>query len=149
MSSRFVYRSVFAQYFKSFLEMKEKMGFGLVKFQTILMEFDRFFLATGATDIHITREQITAWGETRINDKSRTLYDKYSIMRQICRYLCHLGYECYIPRLPKQNWPPFIPYIFTHAEMEDIFAASNRLTLQNRNMASILIAVPASVKHSR
>jgi integrase len=146
MSKQFVLRSVFAPYFNSFIAMKENMGFGRTKFQNVLLEFDRFFLATGATDIHITSEQITAWRETRINDKNRTLYDKYSIMRQICRYLCHLGYECYIPRLPRQNWPPFIPYIFTHVQMESIFEASDRLTLPNKNMASVLIAIPAVIR---
>jgi integrase len=146
MSNRFVFQSVFAPYFNSFIEMKENMGFGRIKFQTVLLEFDRFFLATGATDIHITRDQITAWSETRINDKSRTLYDKYSIMRQICHYLSHLGYECYIPRLPRQNWPSFIPYIFTHAQMESIFEASDKLTLPNRCLTSILIAIPALIR---
>ncbi len=146
MSKQFIYKSIFAPYFSSFLEMKKTMGFGLIKFQWIFLEFDKFFLTTSGTDIHISREQITAWRETRINDKSRTLYDKYSILRQFCLYLCHLGHECYIPRLPKQNWPPFIPYIFTHTEMEGIFAVSNKLTLQNRNMNSILIAIPALLR---
>ena len=146
MSEQFIYKSIFAPYFSSFLEMKKTMGFGLIKFQWIFLEFDKFFLMTSTTDVHISREQITAWRETRINDKNRTLYDKYSILRQFCLYLCHLGHECYIPRLPKQNWPPFIPYIFTHTEMESIFKVSNRLTLQNRNMNSILIAMPALLR---
>lgn len=146
MSEQFIYKSIFAPYFNSFLEMKKTMGFGLVKFQWVFLEFDRFFVTTSATDLYIRREQITAWRETRINDKSRTLYDKYSILRQFCLYLCHLGHECYIPRLPKQNWPPFIPYIFTHAEMERIFTVSNGLTLQNRNMNSILIVMPALLR---
>lgn len=146
MSKRIVYRSVFAPYFNSFLEMKEHMGFGLTKFQDVFTEFDRFFLATGATELRITRDQITAWRETRINDKARTLYDKHSIMRQFCRYLCHLGYECYIHRLPRRNWPPFIPYVFSQEQMERIFAASDQLTLRYRCMTSVLIAVPALIR---
>lgn len=146
MSKRIIYRSVFAPYFNSFLEMKEQMGFGRTKFQNVFLEFDRFFLATGATELHITRDQITAWSETRINDKARTLYDKHSIMRQFCHYLCHIGYECCIHRLPRQNWPPFIPYVFSHEQMEHIFAASDRLTLPYRCMTSVLIAIPALLR---
>ena len=146
MSKRIVYRSIFAPYFNSFLQMKEQMGFGLPKFQDVFTELDRFFLATGATNIYITREQITAWSETRINDKARTLYDKHSIVRQFCRYLCHLGHECYIHRLPRQNWPPFIPYIFSHEEMACIFQASDKLTMPYRCMTSVLIAVPALIR---
>jgi integrase len=146
MSKRTTYRSVFAPYFNSFLKMKEQMGFGLPKFQDVFTELDRFFLATGATEPHITREQIIAWSETRINDKARTLYDKHSILRQFCRYLCHLGHECYIHRLPRQNWPPFMPYVFSHENMERFFQASDKLTLPYRCMTSVLIAVPALVR---
>lgn len=146
MSKRIIYRSVFAPYFNNFLEMKEQMGFGRVKFQNVFLEFDCFFLATGATELHITRDQIMAWSETRINDKARTLYDKHSIIRQFCHYLCHLGYECYIHRLPRQNWPQFIPYVFSHEQMEHIFAASNGLTLPYRCMTSVLITIPALIR---
>jgi len=126
--------------------MKRQMGFGCTKFQDVFNELDRFFQATGATELHITHDQITAWSETRINDKARTLYDKHSIMRQFCRYLCHLGHECHIHRLPRQNWPPFIPYVFSHEQMEQIFAASEKLTLPYRCMTSGLIAVPALLR---
>lgn len=146
MSKRMVFRSVFAPYFNSFLTMKEHMGLGLAKFRDVFTELDRFFLATGATDLHITHDQITAWSQTRINDKARTLYDKHSIIRQFCLYLCHLGYECHIHRLPKQNWPPFIPYVFSHEQMERIFKVSQALTLPNRSMSSVLIVIPALIR---
>lgn len=123
--------------------MKRTMGFGLTKFQWIFLEFDRFFIETGATELYITQEQIVAWSMTRINDKKRTLYDKYSVLRQFCFYLCHLGHECYIPRLPKQQWPEYIPYVFTHEQMETIFKVSDRLTTPSRNMSCILFAIPA------
>lgn len=146
MSKQIVYRSIFAPYFKSFLEMKEQMDIGVSKFRDVFAELDCFFLAIGATEPYITREQITAWSETRVNDKARTLYDKHSIVRQFCRYLCHLGYECYIHRLPRQNWPPFIPYVFSHEQMECILDASNKLTLPYRCMTSVLITVPALIR---
>ena len=146
MSKKIVYRSIFAPYFNSFLQMKEQMGFGLSKFQDVFKELDRFFLITSATEPHITREQITTWSEARINDKARTLYDKHSIIRQFCRYMCHLGYECYIHRLPRQNWPPFIPYVFSHEQMESIFRASDKLTLPYRSMTSVLITVPCLIR---
>ena len=92
MSDKFEYRSVFAPYFDSFLNMKDTMGYGLNKFRQILLELDRFFIETCATDIYISSEQIAAWRKTRVNDKARTLYDKYSVLSQFCRYMCHLGH---------------------------------------------------------
>ena len=146
MSEQVVYRSVFAPYFDSFLKMKNTMGYGLDKFRWILLEFDRFFIETGVTDVYITSEQIAAWSKTRVNDKARTLYDKYSVLSQFCRYMCHLGRECYIPRLPRQKDVNFIPYVFTHQQMDMIFKECDRLTMPFANMNSALFAIPALVR---
>ncbi len=146
MSEQFEYRSVFAPYFDNFLKMKDTMGYGLNKFGWIFLELDRFFLETGVTDTYITSKQIAAWSKTRVNDKARTLYDKYSVLSQFCRYMCHLGHECYIPRLPKQKEMDFIPYVFTHQQMDMIFRECDRMTIFNRNMNSALFAIPALVR---
>ena len=146
MSEQFEYRSVFAPYFDSFLKMKDTMGYGLNKFRGIFLELDRFFIETGVTDAYITSKQIAAWSKTRVNDKARTLYDKYSVLSQFCRYMCHLGHECYIPRLPKQKDLDFIPYVFTHQQMDMIFRECDRMTLFNRNMNNALFAIPALIR---
>jgi len=147
MVKQFKYESVFAPYFDSFLRMKDTMGYGLSKFGYIFLELDRFFLKTGATMTYINSEQITAWRATRVNDKARTLYDKYSVLSQFCRYMCHLGHECYIPRLPKKNAWNFIPYIFTHRQMESIFRECDRLGLrQYSNMNTALFAIPVLIR---
>lgn len=146
MSDQVKYRSVFAPYFESFLKMKDTMGYGLNKFRWIFLELDRFFLETGVTDAYITSKQIAAWSATRVNDKARTLYDKYSVLSQFCRYMCHIGHECYIPRLPKQRDLDFIPYIFTHKQMENIFRECDRLALRYANMNSALFTIPALIR---
>jgi integrase len=137
MSEQFEYRSVFAPYFDSFLKMKDAMGYGLNKFRWIFLELDRFFIETGVTNAFITSEQIAAWRKTRVNDKARTLYDKYSV---------HLGHECYIPRLPRKKELDFIPYVFTHEQMERIFRECDRLTMLNANMNSALFTIPALIR---
>jgi len=146
MNNNTEYRSVFAPYFNSFLHMKETMGYSLTKFKYILIEFDRFFLETGAAKTHITCEQITAWRQSRVNDKERTLYDKFSVISQFCKYMCHLGHECYIPRLPKKKDWDFIPYVLTHKQMEQIFSESDRLPLLSNNMNTALFAIPALLR---
>jgi len=62
MSNRFVPER-FGTYFNSFIEMKENMGFGRIKFQTVLLEFDRFFSGYRRHWYTYHREQITAWSE--------------------------------------------------------------------------------------
>jgi integrase len=146
MSEHYEYRSVFAPYFDSFLKMKDTMGYGLIKFRGIFLELDRFFIETGVTDAYITSEQIAAWRITCVNEKVRTLYYKYSVLSQFCRYMCHLGHECYIPRLPRQKNLDFIPYVFNHEEMESIFRECDRLTMPFANMNIVLFAIPALIR---
>jgi len=146
MSEKFEYRSVFAPYFDSFLKMKDTMGYGLDKFRWTLLELDRFFLETGVTDTYITSEKIAAWSKTRVNDKTMTLYGKYSVLSQFCRYMCHLGHECYIPRLPRKKDLDFIPYVFTHEQMESVFRECDRLAMQSADMKSVLFAIPALIR---
>jgi len=146
MPKQFKYKSVFAPYFDSFLKMKDAMGYGLYKFGWILLEFDRFFLKSGTTATYISSEQIASWRATRVNDKARTLYDKYSVLSQFCRYMCHLGHECHIPRLPRRTEMNFIPYVFTHHQMEHIFKECDRLTMSYGNMNTALVAMPAVIR---
>lgn len=146
MGEQFKYRSVFEPYFDSFLKMKDAMGYGLNRFRWIFLELDRFFVETGATNAFITSEQIAAWRKTRVNDNTRTLYNKYSMLSQFCRYMCHLGHECYIPRLPRRKEMDFIPYIFTHEQMKWIYRECDMLTLQSANMNSAHFAIPALIR---
>jgi integrase len=143
MCEQFIYKSVFAPCFNSFLEMKYAMGIDLSRIKWMFLEFDRFFIGYNVQDVYITKKHIDAWRDTRSNDKRKTLYDKYCVLRQFCRYLCHLGKECYIPRLPPKVSPEFTPYIFTHEQMQSIFEACDRLTMMNRNMHCSLFSIPA------
>lgn len=142
MSEQFVYKSVFAPYFNGFLEMKRALGFGLLKYKWKFLEFDKFFVEAGVTELHISREHISAWRKTCVNDKKNTLYDKMCIMNQFCRYLCHLGHECYIPQ-PPQKLSDFTPYIFSHEQMENIFKVCDGLVVYGRIMDCVLFALPA------
>lgn len=147
MSERFNYGSIFAPYFQGFVKMKQDLGHQALRTKWILLEFDRFFIGTGAEDLYITGELIEQWRGTRINDGQRTIYTKYSVWSQFSKYMCNLGQECYIPRLPKavaRN--SFTPYIFSHKEIGDIFRACDSLRLYDNRMSTILFVVPAVVR---
>lgn len=143
MSEHYTYKSIFAPYIKSFIQMKSSQGIGTILYKCSLLEFDTFFAETGAKEIRITPEQVAAWRGTRVNDRKSTLYNKMNHLQQFCRYLNYLGHECYIPHLPRRDYHGFIPYIFTHKQMEDIFDACDHFTLKVRNMRSGLISFPA------
>jgi len=123
--------------------MKYVMGFGLERVKWVFLDLDKFFIESNITSVYITKELIYKWQATRLNDKRKTLYDKYCVLRQFCRYLCHLGQDCFVPRLPPKVSSEFTPYIFTHEQIKSIFEAADQLTMTNRNMHCTLFAIPA------
>lgn len=147
MSEPFNYNSIYAPYFKRFIKMKQDLGVNVLRTKWILLEFDKFFISMGARNLYITATLIAQWRKTRVNDGQRTIYAKYSVWSQFCKYMCRLGHECYIPRLPKGvSKNSFTPYIFSHRQMEDIFRACDSQRLYDKHMSTILFVMPAIVR---
>jgi integrase len=144
--NKFNYQSIFAPCMKRFIQMKNACGIDSLRTKWILLEFDNYFIAEGVTDLHIKKSHIEKWRTTRINDSESTLYTKYSHWSQFCRYMCHIGIDCYIPRLPKQPTRGFTPYIFTHGQMKNIFQACDELRLYDRHMNVNVIVIPALIR---
>jgi len=93
--NKFDYGSIFAPYMNNFIHMKNACGYDALRTKWILLEFDSFFVSEEVKELHIRKVQIEKWRATRINDSERTLYSKYSVWSQFCRYMCHIGIECY------------------------------------------------------
>ncbi len=127
--------------------MKQDLGVNVLRTKWILLEFDKFFISMGARNLYITATLIDQWRKTRVNDGPRTIYAKYSVWSQLCKYMCRLGHECYIPRLPKAvSKNSFTPYIFSHRQMEDIFRVCDSQRLYDKHMSTILFIMPAIVR---
>jgi len=144
--SEYVFKSVFAPYIHNFLTVKDTMGFGLKKFKGVFKEFDLFFIAETVEAPCITRSLIAKWKATRVNDSNRTLYDKYSIISQFSKYMSHIGYPCYAPCLPRRNFGNYVPCVFTHDQISDIFHACDSFVMACGNMDCKLFAIPAILR---
>ncbi len=147
MSNKFNYRSVYAPYFKQFIATKQSHGYVTLRTEWIFLELDKFFLGRNVTALGITREQVEQWRATRINDAPATIYTKYSVLSQFCRFLCKVGYDSYIPRMPVNPAKnSFTPYIFSNKEMAAIFCACDNLRLYDRHMSTIQFIIPAIIR---
>lgn len=144
----YTYNSVFAPFFQNFLKLKETMGFKTAKFEYVFKELDLFFQRESVIKPVITKSLVTRWREGKLNESERTLYDKWSIISQFSRYMCHIGYPCYVPHMPKNNHShsSYIPYIFTHEQMEALFRASDELVMSSNNMKSKMFSIPALIR---
>ena len=113
----------------------------------ILLEFDRFFNQIKQTDFCIKKEHMDKWLSTRKNDSKGTLYHKYSIWSQFCRFMCYLGHECYIPRMPRRHPEAgFVTFIFTREQINNIFNTCDWMRMKEHHANSILFIMPALLR---
>ncbi|MDN4012536.1 tyrosine-type recombinase/integrase [Chryseobacterium gambrini] len=144
----FTYKSSFSSYIEGFLREKEQKGLlrGLM-LKCYMLEFDRFFIEYNITNLHITREVILQWKDTRLNDKATNLYKKYTTWVSFCKYMCRMGIECYIPHTPKEGRQnDYIPYIYTHEEINLLFSNVDKLRINNYKHKTQMFILPAFLR---
>ena len=147
MSNKFNYRSIYAPYFKQFIATKQALGYVSLRTEWIFLELDKFFLNMNVKILGITSEQVHQWRATRINDAPNTIYTKYSILSQFCRFMCKIGYDSYVPMMPVNTGKnSFTPYIFSNQEMASIFCVCDNLQLYDRHMSTIQFIIPAIIR---
>jgi integrase len=145
--NKFNYGSIYAPYFKQFVALKNGLGYESLKTEWVFLEFDKFFTDNNITTLGITSKQIELWRATRINDAPSTIYTKFTILSQFCKYMCQVGYDCYIPRLPLNPLKnSFTPHIFSKREIADIFQACDNMRLYDKHMSTILFFVPTIIR---
>jgi len=145
--SKYQFSSVFAPYLLKFVDAKEAMGFSRKYFEMILKEFDLFFIKEKVVTPFITHSLIVMWRETLVNNSDKTIHSKYSVISQFSKYMNHLGFSCYVPRLPKRKYNTYVPYIFTHEQIQSIFTSCDSLTVCDRgNMDSRLFSMPCILR---
>ena len=139
------YQSIYAPYFEQFIAIKNGLGYTSLRAQWFFLDLDNFILHKDVKEIGITKHQVEQWRATRINDGQSVIYDKYSILAQFCKYMCSIGYACYIPRLPRKI-SGFTPHIFTNKQMTDIFQACDHFELYDRHLNTTLFIMPAIIR---
>jgi site-specific recombinase XerD len=146
MNKLFEYTSIFAPYIESYIHEKELQGFKATQLKWILLEFDKFFTKASKKDLFISSGDIKNWAATRTCDKPNTVYQKYCAIAKFCRYMCLLGYECYIPTRPKKRFSNYTPTIFTHEQMRAIFNVCDNMVMKEHHAKSIMIIMPTLLR---
>ena len=146
MNKLFEYTSVFAPFINDFIHEKELQGYKATQLKWMLLEFDKFFTQNSKKEIFISSDDVNSWAITRTCDNPSTLYHKYCALANFCRYMCLLGYECFIPIRPKKRFANYTPTIFTHEQMQSIFNACDNLVMKEHHAQSIMIIMPALIR---
>lgn len=122
------------------------MGFNTPKFEYVFKELDELYSSLPLTETILTKTMIDQWRSSRLNDSQRTLYDKWSIISQFSRYMCHCGFICHVPLLPKAKDKVFVPKIFSHKEIGAIFKAADSLFINHLQPTTSLFSIPALIR---
>ena len=135
-----------APHIKGFISLKRSIGYKYKEQETCLHNFDRFVLDQGYTGVGLTKDIADKWAENRHNATKLTMYSKINIVKQFAEYLQNQGISTYIPRLPKYPHSAFIPYIYSHQQIDEMFKACDSLKIKQRNLDSCILIIPCLIR---
>jgi integrase/recombinase XerD len=139
------YQGIYASLLDQYVNFKKNLGYKFRSAESTYYLFDQFTIQNGEIEIGITKELADKWAVQRANESDSTCYKRVMYLIQFASFLNDSGYKSYIPRLPRAYKSTFTPYIFSHKEMEAIFAASDQLEMNN-SMFSTVNAIPAILR---
>ena len=137
------YKSVMASHIKFFVESKTRKGIKGEDIKWVLYELDQYLAEKNHQTYYIDRKSYDNWYHATCDNKQlSTVYQKVSILRRFLLYMCSMGLECYVPRLPKKHKSAYVPYIFTETEIKNLFAAADNLRAKEHHAKSLMMVIP-------
>lgn len=138
--------SILSPYIADFIRLKRGLGYKAERIEGGLWAFDTFAKDKGNTEIALPKELVEEWCAKRPNETTKTWGHRANCLRQLSTYLFNLGYNAYIPKSHyiKQDNP--VPYIYSDAELEAIFTATDTLVQRRDSPHYCLFPVPAMIR---
>lgn len=123
------FHSVFADSIYEYLALKEALGEKITSPGNILRQFDRYCLSINLQEPILTAELAENWFLTKADEKQSTRSHRVSALWCFARHFSAEGGEV--------TWKPnigyagqrnrYVPYIYTNAEVKNIFAAADAM----------------------
>lgn len=141
------YRSALAPYMTSYIKEYEALGHDPKMVRFVLRTFDQYLLSidykNGST---ISDEIYNGWLERWDNMNQSTKYHCAAYLVKFIKYLCNHGLSCHIPLLPNPGKGKYVPYIFSHEEIEKIFKACDDWRERTHKRDSHQLVMPALLR---
>lgn len=124
----YTFESRFAGRIEGFIAQKKALGFQYLESSRILRDFDRFCLMNFPNTDILTEEICFAWATKKETEHNNTFRNRLMPIRELARYLNRNGETAYIlPCDIAKKDSPYAPYIYTEAEISEIWAALDNL----------------------
>lgn len=109
----------FSELLEAFVQYKRNLGYKYDSTRENLQRFSKFTLNYNIENKILSKQLVTDWTSKRKNESVRGWAHRSSDLRQFAVYLQKLGYDVFIPpKCHKTGYDEYIPYIFTHEEIE-------------------------------
>ncbi len=131
------YQGPLANICKDFISEKRSLGYIYNSEAKKLCEFSKMSVDYMAPTNELTQELVQEWISRRPNDSDRNQYARYSLISQFAKYMKRMGYTAYVPdrnELGKLH-KTFVPYIFSHEEIQAFFHAADSLACKPHSVA--------------
>ena len=124
---RIAYLAVpFAETAQEFILYKRSLGFKYADEPKCLSRFCRFSVEQDISEVEISRVLAEKWIAPREGESEKSRSHRITCVRQFAIYLNNLGYDAYIvPEVKGLNHNSFVPYIFTHDQIEAVIKAAD------------------------
>jgi integrase len=136
------FQGIYAPYIKQLIELKRKIGYKYTTASELLLRFDRFTMKRQESVIGITKELSEAWCEKQGCESDKYRKGRINVLIQLSSFLNDLGLNSFIPVSPRVPEKTFIPYIYSHDEIESIFKACDEIRISRRLMNAYIIILP-------
>jgi integrase len=143
------YVGVFAELLANFVAFKRSLGFKYETEADELYRFSKFSTTFQMSEPILTKDLVQAWCAKRPNEGYRNNHRRAYHVRQFALYLNSVGYQAYIaPPNTNTHHYTLIPYIFTHSEIERIFANSDQLCPHRYSTIPYIVPVILRILYS-
>ena len=143
MNTKFT--SLFAKRLEGFLEQKRALGYSFNNITDFKL-FDRMCMAHFPADTELTEAICNAWAMRRENETPQTINRRLPFIREFARYLIRNGEKAYVlPVGTIKGTQRYIPHIYSHDELMELWKAAETLTPTKHNPATNII-MPALLR---
>lgn len=136
---------LYAKHISEYIRHKKSQGYKMEATLEILCRFNKFAISLGETQIGISKELMDKWGRRIPTETELNRYHRISTVRRFSSHLQLIGYDSYIPKLPKFI-STYTPYIFTKEEMARIFRECDKMQVMGNFPRSFKNMIPALIR---
>jgi integrase len=133
----------FRELLEDFVEQKRSLGYKYDTERERLLRFSIFSLSYSLENKVLSKQLVSDWTSKRRNESAKNWVHRNSDLRQFTLYLQNLGYDAFIPpKIHKTGQGEYIPYIFTHEEIERFFRVIDSIAphpLSNKHLSYPLL----------